>query len=242
MSVRARIRSLFRLFLLVTVLAAVALISAVTTIRLSIRGHQETMPNLVSVPLDKAQSQASNLGLVLKVADKIFSSRQEANHIVSQEPPAGTPIKVGQHVHVLVSLGPQLVEVPNTVGSSLRAAQITAVQRGLTVGSVTALPWAGAEPDRVLAQDPPPLTANAQRPAINLLVSTGDPSPAYVCPRFVGQPLSDVVRAIEGAGLKVAKVTALPAEGTPEGTVLAQTPPPGSKLGPETLISFQVAE
>ena len=49
MSVRERIRTLFRLFLLTTVLVTVALVSAITTIRLTIRGHQETMPNLVGL-------------------------------------------------------------------------------------------------------------------------------------------------------------------------------------------------
>ena len=49
MSLRERIRSVFRLFLLLTVLVTVALISAIMTIRLTIRGHQETMPNMVGL-------------------------------------------------------------------------------------------------------------------------------------------------------------------------------------------------
>ncbi|PYV20179.1 MAG: hypothetical protein DMG24_23580, partial [Acidobacteria bacterium] len=51
MSVRERILTLFRLFLLFTVLVAVALISAITTIRLTIHSGQETMPDLVGRPL-----------------------------------------------------------------------------------------------------------------------------------------------------------------------------------------------
>jgi beta-lactam-binding protein with PASTA domain len=242
MSLRDRIRTLFRLFMLFTVLVAVALISAITTIRLSIRGHQEILPNLVGAPLEAAQRVASGLGLEMKVEDKLFSAQYAANQIVSQQPPAGTRIKVGQHVHVLVSLGPPRVAVPNLVGTSLRAAQITTIQRGLTVGNVAALPWAGAEPDQVVAQDPPPLTANVHSPVVNLLVSRGESPPAYLCPNFVGQPLAAVRRTVEKAGLKIGAVTPVPTDAAPQGTILDQSPAPGSKISPDTVISFQVAQ
>lgn len=242
MSLRERIRTLFRLFMLFTVLVAVALISAITTIRLSIRGHQEIMPNLVGAPLEAAQRITSGLGLEIKVEDKLFSAQYAANQIVSQQPPAGTRVKVGQHVHVLVSLGSPRVAVPNLVGTSLRAAQITTIQRGLTVGNVAALPWAGAEPDQVVAQDPPALTANVHSPVVNLLVSRGESPPAYLCPNFVGQPLAAVRRTAEKAGLKIGAVTPVPTDAAPQGTILDQSPAPGSKISSDTAIGFQVAQ
>lgn len=242
MGLRDRLRTLSRLFLLLSVLVAVALISAITTIRLSIRGHQEIMPNLVGAPLEAAQRVTSGLGLEMKVEDKLFSAQYAANQIVSQQPPAGTRIKVGQHIHVLVSLGPPRVAVPNLVGTSLRAAQITATQRGLAVGNVAALPWAGAGPDQVVAQDPPALAANMRSPVVNLLVSRGESPPAYLCPSFVGQPLAVVRRTVEKAGLKIGTVTPVPTDAAPQGTILDQSPAPGSKIDPDTAISFQVAQ
>jgi serine/threonine-protein kinase len=242
MALRGQIRKLFRLFLLFTVLVAVALISAITAIRVTIHGHQETMPRLVGMTLEAAERAAGNLGLIMKVEDKIYSAQQPPNQIVSQEPPAGTRIKMGQHVHVLVSLGPPRVAVPNLVGSSLRAARITAVQRGLSVASVAALPWPGTEADQVVAQDPPPSTANVHTPAISLLVSLSEEPPAYVCPNLTGQPLVRVRRELEKAGMKVGQITPIPAENTPEGNILDQNPAPGSKIGPETVFSFQVAD
>ena len=242
MSLREKIRALFRLFMLFTVLVAAALISAITTLRLTIRGHQETMPSLVGVPLEAAQRRASDLGLELKLVDRLYNSQYAANQVLSQEPPAGTPIKVGQHIHVLVSLGPQLVAVPNLIGRSLRAAQIAVVQRGLTVGNVAGLHNLGTEPDQVLAQDPSPSTTSARSPAVDFLVSLGEPPPAYVCPRFLGQRLADAQRAIEKSGFRVGKVTPVPADGTAPGTILRQTPRPGSRIGPDTIFDFQVTE
>jgi beta-lactam-binding protein with PASTA domain len=242
MTLRAQIRKLFRLFLLFTVLVTVALVSAVTTIRFTIHGHQETMPKFVGMTLEAAQRGAGNLGLTMKVEDKVYSTLQPANQIVSQEPPAGTRIKAGQHVHVLVSLGPPRVAVPNLVGSSLRAAQITAVQRGLSVANVAALPWAGTEADQVVAQDPPPSAATVHSPAISLLVSLSEEPPAYLCPDLTGQPLAAVRRQVEAAGMKVGQVTSFPAQNAPTGTILSQAPAPGNKIGPGTVFAFQVAE
>jgi len=241
MSLRDRIRTLFRLFLLFTVLVAVAMISAITTIRLSIRGRQETMPQLVGAPVDAAQRVTSELGMVLKIEDKVFSSKYTLNQIVSQQPAPGTRIKVGQHVHVLVSLGPPRVAVPNLVGSSLRAAQISAIQRGLSVGNIAVLPWRGAGADQVVAQDPLAAAPDVHSPVVNLMVSLGEPQPAYLCPNFVGQRLATVERELEKAHLKVGEVTPIPTDVAPKGSILFQSPPPGSKIGTDAVFAFQVA-
>jgi len=242
MSLRERISTLFRLFLLFTVLVAVALISAVTTIRLSIRGRQESMPRLVGAPVEAAQRVISELGLVLKVEDKVFSAKYAANQIVSQQPPPGTRIKVGQHVHVLVSLGPPRVAVPNLTGSSLRAAQISTIQRGLSVGNVASLPWPGTEPDQVIGQDPPPAAPDVHSPVINLLVSQGEPEASFLCPSFVGQPLATVRRELAKAKLKIGDVTPIPTDAVPKGSILFQSPAPGSKIGSDVVFTFQVAD
>lgn len=242
MALRDRIRKLFRLVLLFTVLVAVALISAITTIRLSIRGRQESMPQLVGAPFEAAQGVVSELGLVLKVEDKVFSGRYAPDQIVSQQPPPGTRIKVGQHVHVLVSLGPPRVAVPNLMGSSLRAAQISTIQRGLSVGNVASLPWPGTEADQVVAQDPPPAAPDVRNPAINLLVSQGDPPASFLCPSFVGQPLAKVRHELEKANLRIGGVTPITTDAAPKGSILFQSPAPGSRIGPDVLFTFQVAD
>jgi serine/threonine-protein kinase len=241
MSVRNRLRSLFRLFLLFTVLVAVALLSAITTIRLTIHGRQESMPKLVGVPLESAQRITAGLGLELKVEDKIYSTQYPANEIAQQMPPPGTPLKMGQHVHVLVSLGPPQLTVPNLVGDSVRAARITAIQRGLAVGDVAVLPWP-SDADQVVAQDPPPATTPVRTPTVNLLISGGEEPPAYLCPRFIGQPIADVRRVLEKNGFKIGEVTPVPTDGGSQGIILAQSPPSGSKIGSDAVFNFQVSQ
>jgi serine/threonine-protein kinase len=241
MGVGNRLRSSFRLFLLFTVLMAVALLSAITTIRLTIHGRQENMPKLVGVSLESARRITSGLGLELKIEDKLYSTEYPANVIAQQMPPPGIPLKMGQHVHVLVSLGAPQVTVPNLVGESVRAARITAIQRGLTLGDIAVIPWQG-DPDLVVAQDPPPAAAKVRTPSVNLLVATGEEPPAYLCPRFIGQPIADVRRVLEKNSFKVGQITKVATDGGSRGVVLTQSPPAGSKIGSDAVFSFQVAQ
>jgi len=246
MGLASQIKTLFRLFLLFTVLVAAALVSAITTIRLTVHGHQETMPNLVGRPAETAQRLASGLGLNFIVEGKIFSNEHPADQVVSQEPPPGTRIKVGQHVHVLVSLGSPRAPVPDLAGASSRAAEISVVERGLTIGDVVAVHWPGgsdsegADRNVVVAQDPP-ASAEAHSPAVNLLVSLGPAAPAYKCPDFVGKPLEEARRVIQAAGFKVGEATQVPTANATAGIILTQTPAPGSKIDPEATFVFQVA-
>ncbi len=242
MSLRNRIRSLFRLFLLFTVLLAVALLSAITTIRLTIHGHQETMPKLVGISLDSAQRLASGLGLDLKVEDKVFSSQYAANQIVSQMPPPGTRIKMGQHIHVLVSLGTPAVTVPSLVGASVRAAKITAIQRGLTLGDIAVVHTPEGDADLVLAQEPPASPAEVRTPAVNLLVSAGQEPPAYLCPDFIGMPLAKAQDTLQKGGFKIGQITPIAGDPKLKDVILGQTPPPGSKISPEAMFTFQVVQ
>jgi len=242
MSFGQRVRTLFRLFLLLTFLVAVALVSAISTIRLTIHGRQQKMPNLVGVALDSAKRTAGWAGMDLVVQDKIFSTQYAEGQIVSQIPPPNTRIKAGQRAHVLVSLGPPQVQIPNLVGSSYRAARIMVLQRGLTIGNLTTVAWPQSEVDQVVAQDPPP-ASEAHSLAMNFLVSLGErPVEAVLCPSFIGRSLPEVRRVLEKAGFKVGAVTTIPAVAATRNTILSQSPNPGSKINPGTEFDFQVTQ
>jgi eukaryotic-like serine/threonine-protein kinase len=255
MGLLSRIRSIFRLFVLFAVLATVALVSAITTIRITIHSGEEKAPNLVGLSLEDAQRRAGSLGLGIKVEDHLFSSKYAENHIASQAPSPGDSTKAGQDIHVLVSLGTPRVPVPDLVGESVRAAQVTAVQGGLTLGDVAAVHWSGVAADGVVAQEPPPTAQPARSPAVNLLVSLGEPAPDFVCPDFVGMTVARASSQITATGftmgnVKVATSPAPAATGaappavpaaSASNTIVSQSPAAGSKISAGTVFSFTVA-
>jgi serine/threonine-protein kinase len=240
MTFRERIEWLLRMGLLVFVLAAAAFLSAVMAMRFAIQGREVDMPNLVGKSSADAYALLQTRGLQLKVVDRIYGDLP-ANAVIRQSPPAGEHMKVSQDAHVVLSLGPQNVTIPDMTGMSLRAARIQLLQSGLQMGEVTSYSVPEMLADTVLQQDPPSGTRAASL-RVNLLVSQGEPQPAYVMPALVGMQLPEADRQISSGGLKLAKATYTSSEQWPKGAVIEQTPDQGSKVTSDTPIELLVAQ
>jgi eukaryotic-like serine/threonine-protein kinase len=240
MQFRERIEWLGRLALLVFVLASVAFLSAITTMRFAIQGREIDTPDLTGVALAKAQAQLASRGLSAEIEDRIYSSLPP-DAIVRQSPQPRTPLKVGELVHVVVSLGPQKATIPNLDNRSLRAAEIELLTEGLQTGEISNAHLPEFPPDLVLQQDPAP-GANATSPHVDLLVSLGAPPIAYVMPNLVGLTLADAQQKLATAGLKVSQVTPMPGTGAPLGTVVSQLPAKGARVDPGDSIELHVAQ
>jgi beta-lactam-binding protein with PASTA domain len=240
MSFRERIEWLFRMGLLVFILAAAAFLSAVTAMRFAVQGREVTMPNLVGKSSAEAQAILQGRGLRLKVVDRMYGDLP-ANAVARQSPPAGERMKVSQNAHVVLSLGPQNVTTPSLTGESLRVARIQLLQVGLQLGEVTAYASPAASSDTVLQQTPQPGT-RASSPRVDLLVAQEMAPPAYVMPWLVGMSLPDAERILSSAGLKHSKTTIIPSPQWPKGAVTEQTPGPGSKITNESDIELVAAQ
>lgn len=240
MSLRERIEWVFRVGLLVFILAAAAFLSAVTAMRFAIQGREVTMPNLVGKSSADALAILQGRGLELKVVDRVYSDLP-TNSVARQSPPEGERMKVGQNAHVVLSLGPQNVTTPSLIGESLRVARIQLLQVGLQLGEVTTYAASAALSDTILQQTPLPGT-RAASPRVDLLVAQGQSSAAYVMPWLVGLSLPDADRLLSSAGFKLSKTTYVPAPQWPKGAITEQTPEPGTKITSDTPIEMVVAQ
>ena len=121
--------------LMVAILSVAGILSALTAMRFAIRGREVGVPPVIGKTQDEAAKILQSSGLVLKVSSKRFSSEVPEGHILEQIPPEGTRLKTNRTVKVLLSLGGRRFPVPNLLGSSLRAAQLSLNQRRLTLGN-----------------------------------------------------------------------------------------------------------
>jgi eukaryotic-like serine/threonine-protein kinase len=240
MSFRDRIEWIFRMGLLIFILAAAAFLSAVTTMRFAIQGREVSMPNLVGKSSAESLAILQGRGLQLKVVDRSYSDLP-VNSVVRQSPPEGERMKVSENAHVVLSLGPQNITTPSLVGESLRVARIQLLQVGLQLGEVTTYAAPAALSDTILQQTPLPGT-KAASPRVDLLVAQGEVPAAYVMPWFVGMPLVDADRVLASAGFKLSKTTFVASPQWPKGAVTEQSPEPGSKITSDSAIEMIVAQ
>lgn len=241
MSFRERVEWLGRVALLLFILASAAFLSAITAMRLAVQGREIAMPDVTGKKLGEAQAALQGHGLGIKVEDRIYSA-QPVDAVVRQSPPAGMRVKVGQGVHVVLSLGPQETTIPSLAMKSIRAGRIELLRSGLQLGEVSTAYFADEPLDSVVMQDPAAGSKNAQSSRVDLLVSSGAQPAEYVMPNFQGETLEEAEALIKLAGLKLEKLDLSPFTNVAHGLVAVQTPSPGSRVDAGAEVELQVAE
>jgi beta-lactam-binding protein with PASTA domain len=238
MTLRERLEWVSRMALLVFILAAAAFLSASTAMRIAIHGREVNMPNLVGRNVSEANGMLRSHGLVLRVADRIYSELP-INVVVRQTPPPGMLMKVSQQAHVVLSLGQRQLQIPLLEGNSLRASRIELLRAGLQVGEVSSITLPDDPADTVILQTPRP-GAGASTPRVDVLVSAGPREPAYVMPHLVGLNEVDAQHRLDVAGLR-RKVNYLSAPEWPHNAVIDQTPLAGQRIPEAATIELTVA-
>src|SRR3981189_3876709 len=107
-----RLEWLGRISLLVFILASAAFLSAITAMRVAIHGREVSMPNLVGRNVAEAGQSLRSKGLLLRVADRVYSDLP-INQGVRQTPPPGMLMKGSQQAHVGLSLGQKQLGFPS---------------------------------------------------------------------------------------------------------------------------------
>ena len=238
MTLRARVEWASRMAFLVFILASAAFLSAITAMRIAIHGRETTMPNLVGKEVSEASKALRSKGLILRVADRVYSD-VPVNQVVRQTPPPGMLMKVAQQAHVVLSLGQRQLEIPSLEGNTLRVSRIELLRGGLQVGEVSTIALPEPTADTVLVQNPRP-GHGAATPKVDFLVSGGPRTAAYVMPHFIGLNEVEVQRRLDQANLH-RKVNYLSAPQWPHGAVIDQSPLGGTRIAANTEVQITVA-
>jgi eukaryotic-like serine/threonine-protein kinase len=238
-------KSFFRLILLALGLLVVALVSALTAMRLAIHGHEVAVPDFVGKSPAAARMIAEQSGLEITVERQYYSLTVPEGQILSQLPPAGSQVRRGWQVRVAESLGPQRVEIPNVMGQTERVANINIRRRGLDVGGIAQMRLPDVPEGQILSQAPPPNASGVSAPKISLLVAEPPLPQALVMPTFIGQPLGSVTQTLQDAGLRVGTVTPAATDdssttASPAGLIVSQNPAAGEKVTVGAAVSFTV--
>lgn len=198
---------------------ALVLISAIITMKVVTWGRTVDVPNLSGQEVTTAIGELRKSGLDIKIERQEHHPLVPEGHIISQQPQAGSSVKRGRDVQVVVSLGSQEVVVPEITGQVFRKVQVDLKQAGLVLGEVaranTPLPR-----EQVVVQYPDPRTVLQKGATVDLLVSDGPGPVRYVTPDLTGMTATQAGQTITDLYVTLA----------PSGTgkqVISQDPKPG---------------
>lgn len=98
-------------------------------------GQVLQVPDFTAMSVGEAEKVAAEAGVRIDVVDSVFVRRMERGAIYRQDPPAGSDVKQGRRVMVIINaVTPKKVTMPNVVGCSMRQAKAELLARGLKLG------------------------------------------------------------------------------------------------------------
>lgn len=183
-------------------IVALALLSAVVTMKAITWGKTVPVPYVIGRDLTTAIGELNNAGLDIKVERQEHHPTVPAGSIISQEPGPGQAVKAGRNISVVVSLGSEEVTVPALTGDIFRRAQVMLKQAGLTLGEVASV-YSRSPREAVLIQDPPAQTVTQKGASVDLLVSQGPRPAMYMMPDLAGMTLAQAGEALKTLAVRV---------------------------------------
>jgi serine/threonine-protein kinase len=200
------------------------------------------VPDIEGENLSEARKLASEVGLnLVENEERVFSEEIAAEHIVSQQPAAGERIKQSRPLNITVSKGPQLIEIPDFVGSSLREALIELDNLSLKSGDIQYIFRLSEEPGTVINQIPAAGAELEKGSEITLFVSRGERDISVRMPDLSGLNQAEAFDLLKENGLNIGQVSVESSERFADGQVISQSVRAGEYLPRGIAVDFVVS-
>ena len=124
-----------------------------------------TVPNVEGLTQDAATTTITGAKLTVGIVTA-------TGKVISQDPARGSSVAQGSSVNLVISLGPQMVTVPNVEGLTQDAATTAITAAKLTVGTVTQQTSNTVATGKVISQEPASGGSVVQGSPVNLVISS----------------------------------------------------------------------
>jgi len=207
-----------------------------------VRSGVTPAPELFGLPEEEAVALLADQGLrsAWSEEDDRYDERVPAGHVLMQKPRAGTLVKRGSAVTIILSRGPQRIQVPPLVGEALQAAQVTLTAAGLTLGRVVYLYTMTGPSGLVIAQQPAASLRVEPAAPVDIFLSLESSGEKYLMPDLIRHSYEEVRAFFEKRDFRLGRVSYQAYLGAAPGTVLRQFPQAGHPLRRGDVISLHV--
>jgi len=225
------IARLLKWVLILVVFAGAAVASGYLVLRWVIRSENRVVvPEVTHRQVVYALEILSDLGLNTRVERTEFNDSVPIHYVISQDPAAGTEIKSGRDVRLVISKGPAVVRMPNLVGLRSAQAEVLIEEAGLCRGPTATTFHDRIGMDRIVAQHPAAGQRIDRTRCVQLLVCAGPMPTAVAMPLLEGRSMAEAVLLADAARLHVAPPDYRYDGHVPLNRVLSQQPPSGTRI------------
>ena len=183
------IKNFFRLFLYFITFVAFGAIAVVLVYKVAGMNGNREVPMVVGQSVSEAAELLNKRSLLMSIDRHEYHDEILEGHVIFQNVAAGSEVKKGTEVKVVVSKGLELYSMPSFEGQLLKNAKLTLTNLRIEIKKVTWVHSDSIEKGKIIAQRP--LPGKIESNEINFLVSLGPYEVSYRCPSFVNMTVDD---------------------------------------------------
>lgn len=204
------------------------------TVTVSQGPERYPVPDVAGLAPDAAVEQLLAVPLATGGRTEVFDSTIPAGQVVGTDPAIGDAVAPNTPVDLLVSKGPEPIQLADLTNRRVAAATGSLEERGLVVEVIERFSEK-IEQGRVIGQSPAAGTTIPSGSTVELLVSKGPPP--VVVPNLIDLRRKAAVATLEDLGLQV-KVEA--GEFTPLNRVISQVPAAGTEVPKGSTVTIRI--
>jgi len=214
-----------------------------STVTLFVSSGSESIevPTLVGDTVENARTQILAANLTVGDIREMPSADFDAGVVMSQSPEGGIRVDTGTPVNLVVSSGPEIVEIPDLEGFTEVDAISELVNLGLDFD--TEEEFSNTVDDGFVIRTDPPAGEEAMSGDVILIVVSKGPAPIEV-PSLILLSESEARAILEDAGLvmQVANSTQPVVDPSQDGLIVDQSPEVGATLFPGDIVVVTLGE
>ncbi|MEU1122698.1 Stk1 family PASTA domain-containing Ser/Thr kinase [Streptomyces sp. NPDC005899] len=219
-------------------LVALLLVLAGTGVWYINSGQFTRVPSLLGKTQEAAEKRLAEAGLDVKGVAHAYSDTVERGTVVSTDPGSGERIRGNDAVKLVISRGPEVVEVPDIEGLALADARRELRKAGLEQGMVTREFSEEMGRGDVVRTDPAVGTERHAGSAVALVVSKGSPVDV---PDVTGLDVEEATAALDEVGLEAKVRPDRVHSAEAEGDVARQSPAEGEDVAEGDTVELTVS-
>ncbi len=196
-------------------------------------GKAVPVPDVTRMRYEDARDILESQGFKIVKMEERFDSQYPHGYVIEQTPRAGSQVKEGRRIYVILSKGPRRFPVPKLVGISERNAKLLLSKYGMVLGEKSYEYSITVPEGVVIRQSIAPEVEVPMGTKIDIVVSLGAVPDQFVVPSVIGRTLDDAREIIERAGFRVGRIRYEAVEDLLPETVIKQSIKAGTTFTPE---------
>jgi serine/threonine-protein kinase len=197
------------------------------------------VPDTTGMSVVDARSTLTGLGLTVGQEQPRSDPTVPKDAVISSNPPAGTVVDKGQAIDLVVSSGPEMVVVPDVVGSTESSAVVALQDAGFQVDPLYTREFNSKYKAGIVFNTDPPVRSEAPKGAkVHLWISQGTEMAAV--PFVVDLTQADATTELNAKGFTVKVVPKADAV-VAKGSVIDQKPAGGNQAAKGSQVTIYVS-